>query len=1070
MQDLGALRARLLLESKQFKEGMQEARQEMLKSGKAADESSKEIKKIKDSMKSLDDSKRHAVEATRSLDKVSKSLRDVGMSSKQIDKIQDQIRKTNPQILENEIKEVREELVKLGMSSKEIDKITKEMRTANSAVEKFQIGLNEIQLASLAVGVAVGAGIGASVKVAATFEKQMSNVKAVSGATAQEMDKLSEMAMKLGESTSFSANEVAMGMEELIKAGLSVEQILNGGLAGALDLAAAGQLDLASAAEIASTALNAFRDDNLSVSKAADILAGAANASATDIGELKYGLSAVSAVASGMGMNFEDTATALAVFAQNGVKGSDAGTSLKTMLMNLEPTTKKTIEMFHDLGWETADGRNAFYDMNGELRSLDEIAGLLQSGLKDMTDQQRALTLETIFGSDAVRAGNILYKEGADGVKKMADAMGKISAADVAKIKLDNLISSFEEFKGTLETVGIKIGNELLPTFKEIVNSGTDILRVFSELDPATVATGIKMAGAGAGAALLVSTLAKLRVATMALFTPLNPTGWLILGVSALAAAYVGYNDVVGRNAEVNLDSARSMIEQERSLNKNIERFEALREKMDLTSYQLERYVDLQSEMASTADTGKLEDLRREQEKLLESSGLTNEEMTEYLKLNGDLIETVPQSTLKITEKGNALISETDTLRNLNSEQREKIKLELENQMITANANYTDNLEKEEKLKNQIKEHNQAVVDLGKEIASQQAKLNEEEAKYKEAKENGNIASELWWGKQVEFRQQEIESLKDNLKIEHDKFMEKKASLEITQKELAKLDEIEQEMVQLELAQVGLNGKKGDGLKIVDDEIVKLQKQRDELFSNTSATDRQNSEFQESIQKIDSQIGGLKRARENIEGITGEQSRTNSKISEGARQAEILQRKLGMDVTKKVTIVGGNAEAQRLHELLSQPAYKTVYVNEANLQRGLRQNERAYRNTRHQGGTLFELPEFHQGGSPAFLQSLMTAPNHNEVDVRLLRDEMVLTQAQQGELFRRLDNRQVLQAPLSNGEVLSVLYNIESAIKENNPSFSLEIDGEKFAEKTARPMAKHIERINTGSSRSRGEY
>ncbi|MCB2471956.1 phage tail tape measure protein, partial [Listeria monocytogenes] len=96
----------------------------------------------------------------------------------------------------------------------------------------------------------------------------------------------------------------------------------------------------ASAAEIAATVLNAFKDDNLSVADAANILAGAANASATGVEEMKMSLQQVSAVASGVGLSFDDTSTMLAVFAQNGLKGSDAGTSLKTMLQRLHPTTK----------------------------------------------------------------------------------------------------------------------------------------------------------------------------------------------------------------------------------------------------------------------------------------------------------------------------------------------------------------------------------------------------------------------------------------------------------------------------------------------------------------------------------------------------------------------------------------------------------------------------------------------------------------------------------------------------------------------------------------------------------
>jgi TP901 family phage tail tape measure protein len=110
--------------------------------------------------------------------------------------------------------------------------------------------------------------------------------------------------MEMGKKTAFSSAEAAQGIEELVKAGVSVTDILNGGLEGALTCYRR-KPNLADAAEIASTALNAFKDDNLSVAQAADILAGAANASATDVGELKYGLSMVSAVASGAGLSFQ---------------------------------------------------------------------------------------------------------------------------------------------------------------------------------------------------------------------------------------------------------------------------------------------------------------------------------------------------------------------------------------------------------------------------------------------------------------------------------------------------------------------------------------------------------------------------------------------------------------------------------------------------------------------------------------------------------------------------------------------------------------------------------------------
>ena len=225
---------------------------------------------------------------------------------------------------------------------------------------------NHLQNAGMQIGMvfggmtyAIGRGLKSAVEESMNFEQQMANVKAVSGSTGEEMKKLSELAVNMGETTKYSSVQAGQGIEELIKAGVSLTDIINGGLEGALNLATAGELELGEAAEIASTALNAFKADHLSVADAANILSGAANASATDVRELKYGLSASSAVAAGAGMTF--TATTLAVFAQNGLKGSDAGTSLKTMLMRLNPTTKEAYNQMRDLGLITYNAQ-AGYD------------------------------------------------------------------------------------------------------------------------------------------------------------------------------------------------------------------------------------------------------------------------------------------------------------------------------------------------------------------------------------------------------------------------------------------------------------------------------------------------------------------------------------------------------------------------------------------------------------------------------------------------------------------------------------------------------------------------------------
>lgn len=322
----------------------------------------------------------------------------------------------------------------------------------------------------LALGTAAAVAGAAVVKVGAEFEERISGIRAVSGATVDEMQRLQDAALQAGADTSYSASEAALAIEELIKAGLTVEQVLGGGLAGALDLAAAGEVGLAEAAVVASTVLNAFRDDSLSVADAANILAGAANASATDISGMSLGLSQVSAVASGMGLSFQDTAVALAVFAQNGLKGSDAGTSLKTMLMNLQPTTAKQIDLMTELGLYTEATGSAFYNAEGQMRPLNEIAGLLNESMSGLTDAQRSLALETIFGSDALRAGNVLFKEGADGVNAMWDAMSNVTAAEVAATRLDNLKGSVEMLTGSLETIAIGIYTDLAEPLRAAVD------------------------------------------------------------------------------------------------------------------------------------------------------------------------------------------------------------------------------------------------------------------------------------------------------------------------------------------------------------------------------------------------------------------------------------------------------------------------------------------------------------------------------------------------------------------------------------------------------------------------
>ncbi len=483
-------------------------------------------------------------------------------------KVQQQVNEqfVNGKINEGQYRAFRREIAKAEQQLKGFEKTAGNTKTSLADLGKsFQKtggdvseSFTKVGTGLTAIGAGVATGLGLAVKGAADFEQGLSNIKAVSGATGDEMAKLKELAMDMGAETKYSATEAASGIEELIKAGVSAEDIMSGGLKGALSLATAGELELADAAEIASTALNAFKADNLTVQQAADILAGAANASATSVGELKFGMSAVSAVASAVGMSFKDTTTALALFAQNGLKGSDAGTSLKTMLMNLQPVTDGQHLLFEKLGLKTIDAAkamqflssngikpasdsqgdlnealyeyvlqttgfkagskkakdafdelkgsmttNAFYDQSGQLKDLNQIAGILQGSMKNMTDQQRLAAMETLFGSDAIRAANILFKEGAQGADNMAKAMGKVTSDQVAAEKMNNLKWQIEQLSGAAETAAISVGDALLPAIKYLAGGITTLVDGFNSL-PGPVKTTIAVGAALTAAFLLI--------------------------------------------------------------------------------------------------------------------------------------------------------------------------------------------------------------------------------------------------------------------------------------------------------------------------------------------------------------------------------------------------------------------------------------------------------------------------------------------------------------------------------------------------------------------------------------
>lgn len=381
-------------------------------------------------------------------------------------------------------------------AKKDIDGIKSKGMSAGAAADRLGTGFTR-------AGLVVAAGVGIAIKVTADFEKRLSGIAAVSGATGAQMEQLRQKALQLGRDTAFSASDAASAMEELAKAGVALPDILNGAADATVALAAAGGIDLPQAATIAANAMNQFQLSAQNLPTVANLIAGAANASAIDVGDFGQSLAQVGAVAHSAGIPFAETAVAIAELGQAGVKGSDAGTSLKQALIQLANPTKQARDLMQQIGFNA-------YDSQGRLKSLADISQNLQTSLQNLSPQARQAALSIIFGSDAARVGAIFAQQGATGFNNMAQAMFKVKAADVAKKRMDNLNGSIEQLKGSLETAMIQFGESRQGPLIQFINTLTSLINKFSSLPGSTQqaigATVAAMGGLALAGGILIKT------------------------------------------------------------------------------------------------------------------------------------------------------------------------------------------------------------------------------------------------------------------------------------------------------------------------------------------------------------------------------------------------------------------------------------------------------------------------------------------------------------------------------------------------------------------------------------
>lgn len=350
-----------------------------------------------------------------------------------------------------------------------MDRHDRQLARSAGSVAKFGAA-GAVALGGLAVAGGVAFGVSA-VQKANTFDKSMRQVGIQTGQTGEQLKAMTDLALDMGKVTSFSAQGASDAMLALAKGGLSAAEMKAGVLGETLTLATAGGLELGAAAGYMVQGLNTFGLKAEDAGRVSAALAGAANASTASVEDMGIALSQVGPGADLAGLSIEDTTAALAAFTNNGMKGSDAGTSLKTMLSSLQPSTDKASDALRRMGIVTEDGSNKFFDAQGNVKSMAEVAGLLEKGLDGQTRAQKMATLEAVFGSDAYRAAAILAKEGADGIGKYVAATSNSAAAgDLAKSATQGYSGALERFQGAVETAQIQLGLKFLPILTEVLD------------------------------------------------------------------------------------------------------------------------------------------------------------------------------------------------------------------------------------------------------------------------------------------------------------------------------------------------------------------------------------------------------------------------------------------------------------------------------------------------------------------------------------------------------------------------------------------------------------------------
>ena len=917
----------------------------------------------------------------KKLDKLKQSQEQVTQAFKNGEISEEQYRDFQREIAETEskLKHYEGQLKSVDSTQRSFGE---KMAASGKTVKEFGQGMTSVgkELSKKVTAPLMAIGVVAS-KIGMDFKAGMSEVQALSGATGEELVQLETKARELGSATKFSAKEVAEGFKYMSLAGWDVQQSMDG-IDGVLSLAAASGEDLGRVSDILTDSISAFGDEAKDAARYADVMAAASSNANTDVAGLGESFKMVAPVAGALGYSLEDTSVALGLMANAGVKGSAAGTALRSALTNLVKPTAAMEKEMKKLGINVKDS-------SGEMKPLDTLLGDLRGSFGKLTAAEKASSAATIFGKEAMSGMLAVINAGDADFNKLSKAIENSEgvAESMAKTMQNNLAGQITNLRSGLEELAIKISDALEPAFKAIVEAVQSLVDWLNGLDKSTQTAVVAIAALAAAIGPLAVVLGTILTMVGGFMTVLPtlipliaglaaPIGIVVGALVALGAAYVllktdadetyksqeklaesnlklseAYKESVEETSE-HLKKTGELItktkEQIETTDALVDSYENLTEKSKLTSDEFGEFLTLQTQLEDVKSPERIAELEGKMEALRVKSGLSKDEFNKLLESNSLLVEQFPAAGVVIDEYGNKIADTTGKLREMTQAELERMGIEVYNDMVEGlekvNAevdNYValsmqisdltaSNGEKQAEIlaiQQEITENELTRENLSKSIA-ELAEL-QKDAGLKEyyvlAEQKNELKGQDYvLAEQNKKNAKNLETLESSLEKQKSDLKAKEESRDMIKENVAENIKSYDLYVDLLSTQLDINLEKGKENEALDAAIKKRSEEIKQLEQKIKNEGDSNGKLDEAIKKLETENRQLGEAKDKVNEVS-----SAIDIQNGKYETSIDEVKKTKDAQKEVGAEVDNTskKANTMNQKLGKSEIKEVTIN-----------------------------------------------------------------------------------------------------------------------------------------------